>query len=146
MFLPMSCTSPFTVASTIFALRPLPFDRLRACFLHVRQQIGDRMLHRSRALHDLRQEHLAGAEQVADDAHAVHQRPFDHIERSRHCESRFLDVLLDEFHDAVHQRVREPLVHAALAPCEIDRRGFVAVAFDVFGELRRAVRWRPAGG
>ncbi len=28
-------------------------------------------------LDDLRQEHLAGAEQVADLLHAVHQRPFD---------------------------------------------------------------------
>ena len=79
------------------------------------------MLHRPGALDDLRQEHLAGAEQLADDAHAVHQRPFDHVERARLGETRFLDVLLDELHDAVDERVREPLVHTALAPGEIDR-------------------------
>ena len=82
MFLPMSWTSPLTVASTI-----LPFRRRLgraagrhprlALRLHERLEIGDRPLHRARALDDLRQEHLAGAEQIADDLHAVHQRPFD---------------------------------------------------------------------
>ena len=38
--------------------------------LHERRQVGDRLLHHARRLHDLRQEHLAGAEQIADDAHA----------------------------------------------------------------------------
>ena len=41
--------------------------------LHVRQQPGDGLLHDPRRLHHLRQEHLAGAEQVADDIHAGHQ-------------------------------------------------------------------------
>jgi hypothetical protein len=36
----------------------------------------DRLLHHPRRLHHLRQEHLAGAEEVADDVHAVHQRNF----------------------------------------------------------------------
>jgi hypothetical protein len=31
-------------------------------------------LHHAGGFHHLRQEHLAGAEQVADDVHAVHQR------------------------------------------------------------------------
>ena len=44
---------------------------------------GDRLLHRARALDDLRQEHLARAEQVADDLHAVHQRAFDDLQRPR---------------------------------------------------------------
>jgi hypothetical protein len=37
-------------------------------------QVGHRLLHDARRLHHLRQEHLAGAEEVADDVHAVHQR------------------------------------------------------------------------
>jgi hypothetical protein len=45
-------------------------------------QVGDRLLHHARALDHLRQEHLARAEQVADDVHAVHQRPFDDVERA----------------------------------------------------------------
>ena len=35
-------------------------------------------------------------------------------------EPRFLDVLLDEVHDAVDERVREPLLDAAAPPREID--------------------------
>ncbi len=48
---------------------------------HERRQVGDGLLHHARRLHHLRQEHLARAEQIADDAHAVHQRPFDHQQR-----------------------------------------------------------------
>jgi hypothetical protein len=48
-----------------------------------RLEIGHGLLHHARGLHHLRQEHLAGAEQVTDDIHAVHQRPFDDVERLR---------------------------------------------------------------
>ena len=144
MFLPMSWTSPLTVAMTIFDLRPgLPPSPL--LLFHVGQQARDRLLHRARALDDLRQEHLAGAEQLADDAHAVHERPFDHVERTRLGEPRLLDVLLDELDDAVDQRVREPLLDGALAPREIGAR-LRGAALDRRGELRRAVRWRRAAG
>ena len=50
--------------------------------LHVGQQHRHRLLHHARRLDDLRQEHLAGAEQVADDVHAGHQRAFDDVERA----------------------------------------------------------------
>jgi hypothetical protein len=43
----------------------------------VGQQVGDRLLHDAGRFDHLRQEHLAGAEQVADVVHAVHQRAFD---------------------------------------------------------------------
>ena len=80
MFLPMSWTSPFTVASSILPRR----RQAEAFFLffHEGQQLGDGLLHHPRALDDLGQEHLARAEQVADDLHAVHQRPFDDLDRS----------------------------------------------------------------
>ena len=80
MFLPMSCTSPLTVASTTLPCAPcVPSfsSSMYGC------EVGDRALHHARRLHDLRQEHPAGAEEVADDAHAVHQRPLDHVERPR---------------------------------------------------------------
>jgi hypothetical protein len=44
----------------------------------VGDQVGHGLLHHARRFHHLRQEHLAGAEQVADHVHAVHQRAFDH--------------------------------------------------------------------
>jgi hypothetical protein len=49
--------------------------------LDVGQQVGHRLLHHARRLDHLRQEHLARAEQVADDVHARHQRAFDHVQR-----------------------------------------------------------------
>ena len=38
----------------------------------VGHEVRDRLLHDARRFHDLRQEHLAGTEQVADHIHAVH--------------------------------------------------------------------------
>ena len=108
MFLPMSCTSPLTVAIRILPLELLLARCRLACFscLHERHQVGDRLLHHARRLHHLRQEHLARAEQVADHVHAGHQRAFDHVERPLGLEPRLLGVGLDEIGDAVHQRMR----------------------------------------
>ena len=99
--------------------------------LHERHQIGDRLLHHARRLHHLRQEHLAGAEQVADDVHAVHQRAFDHVERPLGQLARLLGVGLDEIGDAVHQRMRQPLLHRPLAPGEIDVLGLLPGAAEL---------------
>ena len=88
--------------------------------LHERLEVRDRALHRPRALDHLRQEHLPRAEEVADDLHPVHQRPLDDVERPSGRGSRLLGVLLDEVDDAVHERVREPLLDRRLAPGEIE--------------------------
>ena len=109
--------------------------------LHVGHQIGDRLLHHARRLHHLRQEHFAGAEQVADDVHAVHQRAFDHVERALGFPARFLDVGLDEFGDAVHQRMRQPLLHRPLAPGQIDFLRLLPLAAEFLGQ-----RQQPLGG
>ena len=74
----------------------------------------------ARALDDLGQEHLPRAEEIADDRHPVHQRPFDDVEGARGCRSRLLGVLLDEVDDPVDERVREALTDRGLAPGEID--------------------------
>ena len=79
-------------------------------FLDVRDEVRHRLLHHARAFDDLRQEHLALAEQVADDVHSVHQRPFDHVQRppafGQHILPGLFGVGDDEIGDAVHQRVR----------------------------------------
>jgi hypothetical protein len=62
----MSCTSPRTVARTI-----LP--RFALELFHVRFEVGDGGLHRLGALEHERQLHLPGAEQLADDLHAIQQ-------------------------------------------------------------------------
>ncbi len=101
---------------------------------HERLEERHGLLHRARALHHLRQEHLAGAEQVADVLHAVHQRPFDDLDRPQPALPRLLDVDLDEVDDAVHQRVRQPRRHRLIAPGVIVRP-LRARALDAVGEL-----------
>ena len=123
MFLPMSCTSPLTVAMTILPLAlacAAGVDQGALLGLDVGQQVGHGLLHHARALHHLRQEHLAGAEQVADRVHAGHQRALDDVQRPA---AGGLDrlpglfgVAADELGDAVNQRVREAVVDVADAP------------------------------
>ena len=103
--------------------------------------MGDRLLHHARRFHHLRQEHLAGAEQVADDVHAVHQRAFDHVERALGAQPRLLDVGLDEVGDAVHQRVRQPLLDRLFAPGEIGFLRLLAFAVEFLGDVEQ-----PLGG
>ncbi len=116
MFLPMSCTSPFTVAMTT-----RPFDALHAVLflLDERDEMRHGALHHARALHHLRQEHLAGAEQIADDVHAVHQRTFDHGQRPIDRQPRLFGVGDDVVVDARDQRVLQALVDRQVAPLEI---------------------------
>jgi len=76
------------------------------------------------ALDDLRQEHLAGAEQVADDVHAIHERALDDVERARVevlAAVRLLDVLDDVLVDTLHQRVLDPLHNVVAAPLVVLR-------------------------
>ena len=88
--------------------------------LDERDEVCDSLLHHPRRLHDLRQEHLAVAEQVTDDVHAVHQRALDDLERPppglRDLEPQLLGVLDHEGVDALHQGVRDALTHRQRAP------------------------------
>ena len=93
---------------------------LDALGVHVGLEVGDGALHGARALHDLREEHLPGAEQVADDLHPAHERALDHVERPLRGLPRLLRVLLDEVHHPVDEGVRQPLLHVRLAPGEVD--------------------------
>ncbi len=49
---------------------------------YVRLEVRHGFFHHPCRLNHLWQEHFALAEQVAHDAHAVHQRPFDHFQRA----------------------------------------------------------------
>jgi hypothetical protein len=100
-----------TVAITILPLRLRCARRFGLFRLDVGDQVGDRLLHHAGALDHLRQEHLAGAEQVADDVHAVHQRALDHVQRRSSCWRASSVSALDELGDALDQRVLEPLGH-----------------------------------
>ena len=83
---------------------------------HEGREVGDGFLHHAGGLDDLRQEHLAGAEEIADDAHAVHQRAFDDEQRAAEFDAGFFGVDLDVGVDALDQGVREALFDRAVAP------------------------------
>ena len=106
--------------------------------LHERLEVGDRALHRPRALDDLRQEHLPGAEQVADDLHPGHQRALDHVQRPFAGRAGLLGVLLDELVDPVHERVLEALLDGGLAPREVELL-LHGAALDGLGERDHAL-------
>src|SRR3970282_357279 len=61
---------------------PFPFPLPPCLLVHIRKETRDGRLHDARALDDLGQEHLARSEELTHDAHAAHQRTFDHIERA----------------------------------------------------------------
>ena len=117
MFLPMSCTSPLTVASSDLPLRR---TNTAGLVLHEGLEIRDGALHHARRLDDLREEHATGSEEVADDAHSVHQRPLDHVQRPRRFLPRLFRVVLDEVDDPVHEGVLQTLADRLLAPAEIE--------------------------
>ena len=79
-------------------------------------EVGDSLFHHARGFHDLGKEHLAGAEQVADDVHAVHQRALDDLDRTGRSQARFLGVFEDVGVDPLHQRVGQPLGDRQRAP------------------------------
>jgi len=101
------------------ALRARGNARPLLLFLHERLEVGDGPLHRACGLHHLREKHLPGTEEIADDLHSVHEGPLDHVERTRELDPRFLRVGLDEVHDAVDESMREPLLDRRITPGEI---------------------------
>ena len=103
-------------------------------------QIGDRLLHHARRFHDLRQEHFAGAKQIADDVHAGHQRAFDDVQRLWQFLPGFFGIGFDEFGDAVNERVRQAVFNGFFAPREILFLGLdAAFAFEAGGGVQQAV-------
>ena len=118
---------------------PLREPKLLLLLLHEGHEIGDGLLHHSGGLHHLRQEHLACAEQIADHAHAGHQRAFDDMQRTLGFGARLLGVLLDEAADAMHQRVGQALPDRLVAPGKIDLAFLRAPAPITLGGFEQAV-------
>src|SRR6185437_2308378 len=112
--------------------------------LDERDQMGYRPLHHACAFHDLRQEHLARAEQIADDVHAIHQRAFDDLQRTLEGAPRFLRVLDHEIIDPLDQSMLESLRHRERAPLQV-RLTLATGAFSLepgshFQQLLRCIR------
>ena len=85
-------------------------------FLDIGDEVGHGLFHDTGAFHHLRQKHLALAEQIAHHIHAVHQRPFNHVQGASAFGQDLLvsgfGVFVDELGDAMHQRVAEFVRHA----------------------------------
>ena len=102
-----------------FSLR---FDNLsgralrRLLGLHKWGEVSDRFFHHAGRLYDLREKHLAGAKQIADDAHASHQRAFNDQQRPPELDARFFRVPLDVGVDSLYQCVRKALFYSSVAP------------------------------
>ena len=82
----------------------------------IRNQVRHRLLHHARRFHHLGQKHLAGAEQIADHIHALHQRALDHLDRVGELQARLLGILDDVSVDTANQGMGDALAHAAFAP------------------------------
>ena len=87
--------------------------------LDVGHEVGHGLLHDAGALDHLRQEHLARAEQIADDVHAVHQRPLNDAQRPLGRLSRLFHVCLDVGVDALHQGMGQPLIDRQRPPGQV---------------------------
>ena len=84
--------------------------------LNIGFEVGHRLLHHAGGFHHLRQEHFALAKQIANHVHPVHQRPFNHLDRTRGLLASFFSILLNKFGNAFHQRIFEALFHVPTAP------------------------------
>jgi len=91
-------------------------DRAAFFLLHERREVGDGLLHHAGGFHDLGEKHFAGAEEVADHAHAVHQRAFDDGDRSLVFLQRLGGVGFDEDVDAFHHGVLQAGLDGRVAP------------------------------
>src|SRR3954468_9585088 len=78
-------------------------------FLNEWHKVSHRTLHDARALHNLGKEHLAGAKQVADNVHAIHERPFNHLQRTSEGEPGLFGILDDEIIQTLDQRMLQTL-------------------------------------
>ena len=102
--------------------------------------MGDRLLHYTGALDDLRQEHLALTEQVTDHIHAVHQRPLDDLERVIELQAGLLGVFDDPGIDALHERVADPFRDRRVAPGKVFLALLASLAGELIGNLEKALR------
>ena len=105
---------------------------------HERGEPSHRFFHYAGGFDHLRQEHLAGAEEIADHTHAIHQRPFNDLERAAVLQSGRFGVLIDEAVDALEQGVFQAFFHRVVAPPQVFLEFFAAVALEAFGQFEQA--------
>ena len=116
-------------------------------FFDVRHQVRHRLLHHTRGLDHLGQEHLALAKQIAHHVHAIHEWPLDHMQGAsafgKNGAVRLFGVFVDEVGDAMHQGMAEPLRHGHWRLRRATPGQFLAVvfggAFGAFGHFNQTL-------
>ena len=92
--------------------------------LHVRLEVGDRLLHHLGALEHERQLHLAGREAVADDLHALEEHVVDDRQGGSATLERLVEFALETLAFAVDDASLEALLHRpARTVLLLDRAG-----------------------
>ena len=114
-------------------------DAFLALDLHEGFEVGDGFLHDTGGFYDLGEEHFSCSEEVADDAHAIHEGAFDDGEGFFVFFEGFGGVLDDEFIDAFEEGVFEALFDGGFAPGEVFFEFLSALAFEGFGEVEEAL-------
>ena len=146
----MSCTSPFTVASTMRALASA-----LSAFSMCGSRCADGRLHRLGRLQHLGDDHLVGAEQAADLVHAGHQRAVDDLAAagaSRSASSRSANKpVLRALEDVARQALVERQVAALLdrlssAPWRGSGRLKAAIGSSPRHQIRSSARRRSSSG
>lgn len=84
--------------------------------LHEGSKVAYSSLHDSGGLDDLWEEHLTGAEVVANGLHAVHEGTLDNVKRSWVGETSLLSINIDEIDNSLDERVFQSLVNWEGAP------------------------------
>ena len=107
--------------------------------LNIGNQMRHRLLHDPGTLDHLGQEHLAIAEQVADHVHAIHQRPFNHLDGMCGPQTAGFGVINDVGCNALDQRVLEALFNRPFTPGQILLLSLAAFALVAFGDFQQAI-------
>ena len=84
--------------------------------LDMRLEDRNRRFHRTCGLHNLRQEHLTPAEELAHQVHSVHQRTLNNVHGMRIFQKSLVDIRLQELGNALLQRILQPLLNRLFSP------------------------------
>ena len=107
--------------------------------LHEWQQVSHGLLHDTRALDHLREKHFSGAEQIADDIHPIHERPFDDGQSGGKDRPGLVDIALDMIGLSLDQRMRQALRHSRRSPGFFRLLSRLAGSFDGIGVTQKAL-------
>ena len=100
----------------------------------------DRFFHYPRTFNDLRQKHLSRAKEIAHHVHAIHQGPFNDLDRMIKFQARRLRVLHNELIESLDEGMFQSLGNRPSTPLKIDLPLGCTAAFKALGHRQQALR------